>query len=96
VGQVYTQLAPGHDLTLADLSSVALRGLGVQRSQVIDTEKTLVLFGDRVGPGSLRQLSPSTSLANDAECYGNLLDLAEILGVFIVPGRDAAQEESDE
>jgi hypothetical protein len=39
VDQVYSQIAPKRDLQLIDLSSTALRKLGIQRSQLIDTEK---------------------------------------------------------
>lgn len=35
----YSQVLPARDLTLADLSSTALRRLGVARGQLIDTEK---------------------------------------------------------
>jgi len=38
-GQTYSQLQAAHDLFLADLSSKALRKLGVRRDQLIDTEK---------------------------------------------------------
>ena len=38
-GQVYSVLMPTSDLVLADLSSVALRKLGITRKQLIDTEK---------------------------------------------------------
>ncbi|WP_248313573.1 RES family NAD+ phosphorylase [Bosea sp. F3-2] len=38
-GQVHSLLAPERDLILADLSAIALRSLGVQRKQLIDTEK---------------------------------------------------------
>lgn len=37
--QQYSQLTVQHDLNLVDLSSVALRKLGLTRSQLIDTEK---------------------------------------------------------
>lgn len=37
--QVYSRVIANQNLTLADLSSVALRKLGVQRKQLIDTEK---------------------------------------------------------
>ena len=40
-GQVYTQLAPQRDLNLADLSTIALRKLGITRNQLIDTEKDI-------------------------------------------------------
>lgn len=37
--QIHSKVKTGQNLTLADLSSVALRKLGVQRKQLIDTEK---------------------------------------------------------
>jgi hypothetical protein len=37
--QVYSQATPKRDLNLADLSAPALRKLGVQRNELIDTEK---------------------------------------------------------
>lgn len=37
--QVYSTVTPERDLVLADLSSTALRSLGVRRSDLIDTEK---------------------------------------------------------
>ena len=39
IGQVSSQVIPTRDLVLADLSSTALRKLGVERGQLIDTEK---------------------------------------------------------
>jgi RES domain len=36
---VYSQVTPKRDLNLADLSATALRKLGVQRNELIDTEK---------------------------------------------------------
>ncbi|UEC01669.1 RES family NAD+ phosphorylase [Burkholderia vietnamiensis] len=38
-GQVHSEVQAKHDLKLADLGSVALHKLGVQRKQLIDTEK---------------------------------------------------------
>lgn len=52
-----------------------------------DSARAMVLFGDRVAPGLLRQAGASRSLAADAACYGELLDLAMHIGVDIVPGR---------
>ncbi|WP_456634722.1 RES family NAD+ phosphorylase [Bradyrhizobium sp. USDA 10063] len=37
--QVYSQLTPKRDLNLTDLSATALRKLGIQRNELIDTEK---------------------------------------------------------
>lgn len=39
IGQVSSRAIPTRDLLLADLSSTALRKLGVERGQLIDTEK---------------------------------------------------------
>jgi hypothetical protein len=120
-GQIYTQLVPAADLVLADLGSKALRKLGVQRRQLIDTEKdqypvtrqwaeaiqarhpdvqglcwvsrqddgarALVLFGDRLPDGSLKQVSVPASLTGHADCYGDLLALDEHIGVNIIPGK---------
>jgi hypothetical protein len=52
-----------------------------------DSARAVVLFGDRIAGGALRQVSPSRSLAGDAGAYGELLALAEQIGVDIVPGR---------
>lgn len=120
-GQMYTQLKVNEDLILADLRSKALRKLGVQRSQLIDTEKdqypttrqwaaaiytqrpdvqglcwtsrqddsakAVVLFGDRVNGGTLEQAAASSSLMADSSVYGQVLDLAEQIGVNIVSGK---------
>lgn len=120
-GQVHSQFSAAHALLLADLGSKALRKLGVERKQLIDTEKdqypvtrqwaaaihagfpqvqglcwisrqddgarAVVLFGDRIAPGSLQPGAPSRSLVDDTAAYGELLALAEQIGVDIVPGR---------
>ena len=39
IGQVSSQVTPTRDLVLADLSSTALRKIGIRRNQLIDTEK---------------------------------------------------------
>lgn len=39
IDQVYSQVTPRRDLNLADLSTTALRKLGIQRNELIDTEK---------------------------------------------------------
>jgi RES domain len=39
VGHVYSHVTPKRDLKLVDLSVTALKRLGIQRSQLIDTEK---------------------------------------------------------
>lgn len=120
-GQGHSQFTSAQDLLLADLGSRALRKLGVERKQLIDTEKdqypttrqwavaihaalpqvqgllwisrqddsarALVLFGDRIADGVLQPGAPTRSLVEDAAAYGELLALAEQIGVDIVPGR---------
>jgi hypothetical protein len=120
-GHGHSQFASRQDLVLADLSSKALRKLGVERKQLIDTEKdgypltrqwavaihaayaevqglcwiarqddsarAVVLFGDRVPDGLLERSAPTRSLLADQAAYGELLVLAEQIGVDIVPGR---------
>lgn len=119
--QVHSLVQINQDLVLADLGSKALRKLGVQRSQLIDTEKdqyprtrkwaeaihaesseiqglcwtsrqddganAIVLFGDRISPDALQPHGPSRSLISDTSAYGELLDLAEKIGVDIVAGK---------
>ena len=120
-GQGHSQFTATQDLALADLSSRALRKLGVERKQLIDTEKdqypvtrqwavaihtafprvqglcwisrqddsarAVVLFGDRIADGVLRPSAATRSLVADPAAYGELLALAEQIGVDIVPGR---------
>ena len=52
-----------------------------------DSARAVVLFGDRIDASLLRPSAPSRSLADDAQAYGELLALAEQIGVDIVPGR---------
>jgi hypothetical protein len=119
--QVHSQVKSNQDLVLADLSSKALRKLGVKRSQMIDTEKdqypltrklaatihaecakiqglcwtsrqddgarAIVLFGDRILPDTLQQVGASRSLIGDSATYGDLLNLAEKIGVDIVSAK---------
>jgi hypothetical protein len=47
----------------------------------------VVLFGDRIWEGGLTPGVPTRALVDDAAAYGELLALAEQLGVDIVPGR---------
>jgi len=108
------------ELKLADLSSVALRKLGAQCKQLIDTEKdrypatrqwaqaihrqcpqaqglcwisrqddtarAVVLFGDRIPAEALRPGGGSRSLLDDGEACDAVLDLADRIGVHVVPG----------
>lgn len=119
--QAHSRLTPGADLVLADLRGKALRKLGVERRQLIDTDKdrypasrewaeaihaqcpgvqglcwisrqddsaqAVMLFGDRIARGVLRRSMPSRSLLGDAAAFDELLDLAEQIGVNIVPGK---------
>jgi RES domain len=39
IGQVHSQVTPTRELIVADLRQIALRRLGIERSQLIDTEK---------------------------------------------------------
>ena len=119
--QVHSQLTPGDALVLADLRGKALRKLGVERKQLIDTEKdqypatrewaeaihsqcpdvqglcwtsrqddsaqAVMLFGDRIASGVLRQTATSRSLLKDGNVYDDVLNLAEQIGVNVVPGK---------
>ena len=52
-----------------------------------DSARALVLFGDRIGDGMLKASAPTRSLVGDSVAYGEILALAEQIGVDIVPGR---------
>lgn len=52
-----------------------------------DSALAVVLFGDRIADGVLRPGAPTRSLLGDPVAYGELLALAEQIGVDIVPGR---------
>lgn len=120
-GQVHSTVRVEAGLQLVDLSSVALRKLGVTRKQLIDTEKdrypatrewamalhrqcpqaqglswvsrqddsarAVVLFGDRIAEGALQAGDGSQSLIDDPDTYDAVLDLADRIGVSIVPGK---------
>ncbi|MCU7369978.1 RES family NAD+ phosphorylase [Paucibacter sp. O1-1] len=121
-GQLHSEIEVTQDLKLADLGSVALRKLGVQRRLLIDTEKdqypttrgwaeaihaqhqdvqglswisrqddsarAVMLFGDRVPPGTVQQVGDSRHLLGNEQAYAKLLDLADRIGVDLVPGRE--------
>ncbi|AXF76792.1 RES family NAD+ phosphorylase [Erwinia tracheiphila] len=53
-----------------------------------DTAFAMMLFGDRIKPGSLCQTDESLSLVHHPATYDDVLDLAGRLDVLIVPGRD--------
>jgi hypothetical protein len=120
-GHGHSQFTAAQGLVLAELGSRALRKLGVERKQLIDTEKdqypvtrrwavaihagfpqvqglcwisrqddsarAVVLFGDRIADGVLKPGASTRSLVDDPAAYGELLVLAEQIGVDIVPGR---------
>lgn len=52
-----------------------------------DGARAVILFGDRISPGALEQVGASRSLIGDSAAYGELLDLAEKIGVNIVTGK---------
>lgn len=120
-GQVHSVLVPVAALTLADLRNVPLRKQGVERKQLIDTEKdsyeqtrkwaaaiharhahiqglcwtsrqddsamAVMLFGDRIGTGVLRQREPPRALLDEGPAYMDLLTLADLIGVCVVAAR---------
>lgn len=52
-----------------------------------DSARAVVLFGDRVPAGALVSNEDSRSLADDPVAYDAVLDLADRIGVNIVPGQ---------
>ncbi|OYO29048.1 RES family NAD+ phosphorylase [Janthinobacterium sp. PC23-8] len=118
--QVHSKIRTTAELMLADLRNTALRKLGIERRQLIDTEKdrypstrevavaihtqrpdaqgllwtsrqddsakAVVLFGNRIMPGTLQLAALSRDLLTDAATYDAVLSLAERIGVDIVPG----------
>ena len=120
-GQLHSVLATTVALTLADLRNVPLRKLGVERKQLIDTDKdtygqtrkwaaaihaqhdhiqglcwtsrqddsamAVMLFGDRIGAGTVTQRDRSRVLLDDGPTYMELLTLADMIGVRVVAGR---------
>lgn len=51
-----------------------------------DSARAVVLFGDRIPQGVLRPNDLSRSLLDDGDTYDAVLDVAERIGVCIVPG----------
>ncbi len=51
-----------------------------------DSARAVVLFGDRIPDGVLRTNGNSRLLLDDGNAYDAVLDLAERIGVYIVPG----------
>lgn len=52
-----------------------------------DSARAVVLFGDRIPDGALRPEGESRSLLEDPDAYDAVLDLADRIGVYIVPGK---------
>jgi hypothetical protein len=52
-----------------------------------DSARAVVLFGDRIPDGALRPAGNSRSLLDDGNAYDAVLDLADRIGVNIVPGK---------
>jgi hypothetical protein len=52
-----------------------------------DSARAVVLFGDRIADGLLKPGVATRSLLGDTVAYGELLALAEQIGVDIVPGK---------
>lgn len=121
VGQVHSVFETREELRLVDLRTKALRKLGLQRKDLIDTEKdqypktrtvsasihaqrddvqgllwtsrqddsarSVVLFGDRIGPHALVPVGSSRDLVTDVKAYDELVDLGERIGVLLVTGK---------
>lgn len=51
-----------------------------------DTARAVILFGDRIPDGTLQPDGTSRSLLDDGDAYDAVLDVAERIGVYIVPG----------
>lgn len=52
-----------------------------------DSAQAVMLFGDRIASGVLGQTATSRSLLKDGDVYDDVLNLAEQIGVNIVPGK---------
>ncbi|CAI07522.1 hypothetical protein ebA2475 [Aromatoleum aromaticum EbN1] len=53
-----------------------------------DSARAFVLFGDRIPDGALRRKGNSRNLLDDGDAYDAVLDLADRIGVNIVPGKN--------
>jgi len=51
-----------------------------------DSARAVVLFGDRIPDGTLKLQGASRSLVDDGNAYEAVLDLADRIGVAIIPG----------
>ena len=52
-----------------------------------DTSRAVMLFGDRIPKGALRPQGQPRSLTEDGNTYDASLDLADRIGVVIIPGK---------
>ncbi|HCM1977419.1 TPA: RES family NAD+ phosphorylase [Salmonella enterica subsp. houtenae serovar 47:z36:-] len=52
-----------------------------------DSARAVVLFGDRIAQNALISHDPSRSLLEDGDAYDAVLDLAERIGVSVIPGK---------
>ena len=52
-----------------------------------DSARAVMLFGDRIPDSALKSQGVSRSLVDDGSAYDAVLDLAERIGVHIVPGK---------
>lgn len=53
-----------------------------------DSARAVMLFGDRIPDGAFRAEGESRSLTDDAGTYDAVLDLADRIGVAIIPGKN--------
>ena len=118
-GNQYSLLEVKETLQLVDLSSKALRRMGITRNELIDTSgdlypvtrlwaeaihrlaptaqglswvsrqddtaEAVVLFSDRIGPNALALHVASRDVIEDDEVFNCLLDLADVIGLSIIP-----------
>ena len=89
----YSVIEPQRELNLADLSSVALRRLGVKRAELIDTdplcypltrEWSVAFHAQCPDIDHDREHAIKKHLLDDLPTYTALLDLAAVLGVNLV------------
>ncbi|MGN5643267.1 RES family NAD+ phosphorylase [Burkholderia multivorans] len=52
-----------------------------------DSARAMVLFGDRIPDSALRSEGASRDLLQDLDAYEAVLDLADRIGVYLVPGK---------
>jgi len=118
-GLKHSVIHTAHELTLVDLSTKALRRLGIERQHLIETPASeygytrswakaihqfapeahglrwvsrqddqalaFVLFGDRLGEGALLEHDVGRDLQHDPDTFAQLLALAELIGVLLIP-----------